>query len=181
VAVLVVLVTGLGAGCGSAQQPSAAEQVPALSTRLDRVDSALAEHRFAAARRDLHALINATTSARRSGDLSAEKAQRILAAAAEVLDALPASGTPSPSASATSDSGSSPSPSSTSSPTKRPSRSPKPSTGPSSATTAPSAPATTPSATPTTPTTSGPSPATSTQQSTVQSAPSASPAVAPTG
>jgi protein-export membrane protein SecD len=100
------VLVGLGAGCG-AQQPSAAQQAPALAKRLHQVDAALAEHHFAAARRDLRALVGEVTTARRAGDLSDANAQRVLAAVTEVLAALPASSAPSASTSG----GSAPSPS----------------------------------------------------------------------
>ena len=47
----------LATGCGTTEvEPSAADQVPGLEEVLQRVDTALATHRFAAARQQLKAL-----------------------------------------------------------------------------------------------------------------------------
>jgi hypothetical protein len=91
---LAVLLTALAllvSGCGSqAGSPSAADQVPALGTALQRIDAALASHHFAAARQRLRALKTAVISARKAGDLRAADAQRVLDAAARLLATLPA-------------------------------------------------------------------------------------------
>jgi hypothetical protein len=84
-AAAMILVTG----CGASDVPSAADQVPALSMRLDRIDSALAGHRFPAARTALKALIADTRRAARAGDLSEATAAQIIAAAQRLLAALP--------------------------------------------------------------------------------------------
>jgi len=178
-AVFALLLAGVAAGCGSQQQPSAADQAPGLSVQLKRVDAALAQHKFAEARKDLRALMADANAARRSGDLSAASAQRVLAAATEVLDALPSAA---PSTSPTATGGSSPTSASSASPspTQKPSHSPKPTRSPTSAPT--SAPGTTaPAPTPSTaPTTQQPSPASSTQPATQKTAPAGSPTATPT-
>jgi hypothetical protein len=81
------LVVVLG-GCGEGAR-SAAEQVPALSTRLAGIDRAVAAHRYAVARERLAGLVHDTTSARDAGQLDNAAADRILAAAAQLLTALP--------------------------------------------------------------------------------------------
>ncbi|MBO9520822.1 MAG: hypothetical protein J7518_04715 [Nocardioidaceae bacterium] len=92
VALSLALAVGAGAlsGCGTDRVVSASEQVPALSTTLDRVDAAVAAHRYDAARRQLRSLIAATTAAREDGRLDDDRANGILAAAARLLAALPA-------------------------------------------------------------------------------------------
>jgi len=93
VAVPLLLVT---AGCGSAEQ-SAADQVPALSARLDSIDAAVAAHRYRAARDRIGELVDATVSARDAGDLDRAAADNILASAAQLLASLPVvTPTPSP-------------------------------------------------------------------------------------
>ncbi|MFL6061279.1 MAG: hypothetical protein ACJ72E_08615 [Marmoricola sp.] len=88
-AVLVALGLALAAGgCGS-QSRSAADQVPDLSTRLTSIDNAMGAHRFAIARTRLEALVRDTTSARDSGKLDSASSERILAAAAQLIGALP--------------------------------------------------------------------------------------------
>lgn len=98
--VLALVVTS---GCGSAEQ-SALDQVPALSARLDRIDAAVADRRFGAARDRIDDLVSATVQARDAGDLDTAAADRILAAAAQLLSALPTpvrTPTPTPSAAPT--------------------------------------------------------------------------------
>ena len=83
VAVLVLL-----AGCGGSSAPS--DAVPALGTSLERVDDAIVEGRYDDARSELDELVANTTAARDDGDLEGAEADRILAAAAQVMSALPA-------------------------------------------------------------------------------------------
>jgi hypothetical protein len=91
-AVLVALALVAG-GCGGAQQraESASDQVPALTSALERVDEALAEHRFAAARRQLRAMKAVVLEAREAGTLREVDAQRVLDAVARLLAMLPQS------------------------------------------------------------------------------------------
>lgn len=84
------LVLSLVAGCGGEEpQPSAADQVPALSTQLERIDTALAAKRYERARDLLEQLTRTTIEARESGDLDGATADRVLAAASRLLAALP--------------------------------------------------------------------------------------------
>lgn len=84
-AVAVALVLG---GCGAdAVAPSAA--VPALADVLDRVDSALADREYDAARTRLERLISTATAAGESGELDPEEVDRIVSAAEQVLAAIP--------------------------------------------------------------------------------------------
>jgi hypothetical protein len=101
-AVGVVLGVLLAAGCAEREpQPSAAEQVPQLTTVLGRVDSALSERRFAAARQQLKTLKAEVVASRDAGDLDPADAQRILDAIARLMSMLPTT-TPSESASSAS-------------------------------------------------------------------------------
>ena len=148
-----VATAAMVAGCAANDQaPSAAEQVPHLSVVLDRVDAALAEHHFAAARRYLRALKTDVVEARDAGDLSEADATRVLGAVARLLGLLPAT-TPSPSATPELESPSptrSARPSSSKKPTpKHEASSSTPTPTPSSAPTSPSATTTPTSATPT--------------------------------
>jgi hypothetical protein len=89
-AVLVAIVL-LAAGCTADEpRPSAAEQVPQLTAVLERVDSALAEHRFAAARQQLKNLKAEVVEARDAGALGDADARRILDAVSRLLSMLPA-------------------------------------------------------------------------------------------
>jgi hypothetical protein len=86
------------AGCAGSQQqqrPSAAEQVPQLAVVLDRVDAALAAHRFGAARQQLKNLKAEVIEARDAGELRTADAERVLAAISRLLALLPASPAPS--------------------------------------------------------------------------------------
>ena len=76
-------------GCGS-DTTTPAEAVPELADTLSSVDGALADHRFAAARRSLNTLVQTTVDAREAGELEPEQADRVLSAAARLLSALPA-------------------------------------------------------------------------------------------
>jgi ribosomal protein S20 len=82
-AVLALVVSG----CGSDSTP--ADEVPALATRLDRVDAAIAAGDDARARTALRALTEATTRSQEAGDISSDQADRIVAAATELLARLP--------------------------------------------------------------------------------------------
>lgn len=142
-AVLAVLAL-LAAGCGSdPRAPSAAEQVPALAVALERVDAALASHRFAAARQQLGAMRSAVVKARETGDLRDSDAQRVMGAIARLLATIPAA--PSRTADSTT-----PSPTSTSSapPSEPATKSPGTTSAPVSTPPVPSDPAA-PSTTPT--------------------------------
>ncbi|MGY2874856.1 hypothetical protein ACVW00_002046 [Marmoricola sp. URHA0025 HA25] len=91
IAAVVVATTFAVSGCGSADQaPSAADQVPHLDVILHRIDAALVDHKFAAARQDLHALKAAVLKARDAGELQDDDAARVLSAANELTAMLPA-------------------------------------------------------------------------------------------
>ncbi len=75
-------------GCG--QDASPADQVPALSRTLDRVDEAVAHGQYDAARDSIDRLVATTVAARDDGDLEDGQADTILAAAARLRSALPA-------------------------------------------------------------------------------------------
>ena len=94
----VLLVLGVLAGCG--QHRTAGQASPQVKSALTQVETALAAHQYSVARRGLNSLIQHTLTARRSGTLSAEQADRILAAASRVRADLPRA-TPTPSASPT--------------------------------------------------------------------------------
>jgi serine-type D-Ala-D-Ala carboxypeptidase (penicillin-binding protein 5/6) len=81
-------VLALMAGCGESSAPS--DDVPALGESLGRVDDAIVEGRYDDARSELDELVATTTSAQEDGDLEGAEADRILAAAAQVMSALPA-------------------------------------------------------------------------------------------
>ena len=83
-----VLALALLAGCGGSTGP--ADDVPALSTALDRVDDAIVDGRYDEARAALAELVATTTEARKDGDLETSEADRILVAAGELKSALPA-------------------------------------------------------------------------------------------
>jgi hypothetical protein len=74
-------------GCG--QDPTPAEQVPALSRALDRVDDAVAAERYDAARTALDELVNVAERAEARGDLDAAQADEVVTAAETLRDALP--------------------------------------------------------------------------------------------
>jgi ribosomal protein S20 len=81
-----LLVTALSAGCGGDR--SAADAVPALSTRLDKVDAAIVDHDDAAARAALKSLAATADRAERAGDLDEDQAARIDDAVAALLARL---------------------------------------------------------------------------------------------
>lgn len=73
--------------CGS--QPAAGEAAPAVRAALTRLDDAVADERYRKARAALRELVQATIEARRTGQLTPEQADRILAAATRVGASLP--------------------------------------------------------------------------------------------
>ena len=88
------VVTSLGvllllSGCGG-DTPTPAEAVPELADTLSSLDDALADRRYAKARRVLNTLVQTTVDAREAGELAPEQADRVLSAAARLLSALPA-------------------------------------------------------------------------------------------
>ncbi len=80
------------AGCGSETSP--ADDVPALTASLDRVDDAIAAEEYDAARDAVAALTEIATRAEEAGTLDADQADRIVSAAEELLAALPGAETP---------------------------------------------------------------------------------------
>lgn len=93
--VAAVAMTGLLAAplaaCGDEPEaaPTAAEQVPALATQLDRIDQALAGKRFEKARTLLERLTQQVIQARKAGTLDAAAADRILGAVSRLRAQLP--------------------------------------------------------------------------------------------
>jgi hypothetical protein len=77
----------LVASCTGATSP--ADAVPELRAMVSQVDRAIVDGRHAQARMLLDGLVDATIAARDDGELDAARADRILAAAAELLAALP--------------------------------------------------------------------------------------------
>src|SRR5690606_32201209 len=75
------------AGCTG--RAPAREAVPGVAETLARVDRAIEQGRFAQAHADLDELIATVVAARDGGALEARRAEAILAAAAELLSALP--------------------------------------------------------------------------------------------
>jgi hypothetical protein len=141
----------LASGCGStARAPSAADQVPALEVALQRVDTALAAHRFAAARERLRALKAAVISAREAGDLQAVDAQRVLDAVARLMATLPEEARPTESSSPTTSATAKPSGPASKRPEQSPTRdsTPQSTPVPSSTPTPTSSPTPSPTATP---------------------------------
>ncbi|WP_435769010.1 hypothetical protein [Nocardioides sp. SYSU DS0651] len=88
------VVLALLSGCGS--DPAPAEALPQLDRMLTAVDEAMAERRYGAARNRIDALVAEVREARESGDLDPQQADRVLAAAAVLRNALPAPPKPSP-------------------------------------------------------------------------------------
>lgn len=77
-------------GCGSEEpKPSAADQVPALADRLERIDGLVADRKPQRARAQLETLLDEVMAAREAGDLTAVAADRIIAAATALIRALP--------------------------------------------------------------------------------------------
>jgi hypothetical protein len=77
-----------GAACGS-EEKSPAEAAPGLSTRLERVDAAIADEAYARAREAVEDLVAEAAQARVTGDITADQADRILQAASDLLAQLP--------------------------------------------------------------------------------------------
>lgn len=73
--------------CGD--QPSAGEAVPGLNRSLAQVDAALADERYRVARRALDQLTSRAVEARRSGRLSPDQADQIIAAVTGLERELP--------------------------------------------------------------------------------------------
>lgn len=86
------------AACGDPEPApqTAAEVVPALGDRLERVDELVVDRRWTAARTELRAIIVAADRARTAGDLDATAADRVVASAQRLLAALPAPPKPTP-------------------------------------------------------------------------------------
>jgi hypothetical protein len=76
-----------GTACGSEESP--AQAAPGLSTRLERVDAAIADEAYARAREAVEALVAEAAQARVMGDITADQADRILQAASDLLARLP--------------------------------------------------------------------------------------------
>lgn len=75
-------------GCGG--DPSTpAESVPELGEKLSDIDDAVVAERYGQAQRHLDELVKVTVAARDAGDLEDAQADRVLAAAARLLAALP--------------------------------------------------------------------------------------------
>ncbi len=89
------------AGCGDAAQTTAADQVPGLATRLEKVDTLIAARAWTKARTELRGIVAEANAARDDGDLDAVAADRVVASAQRLLAALPAPVTPTPSATPT--------------------------------------------------------------------------------
>jgi hypothetical protein len=90
--------------CGEDVPPG--ERVPDLARQLDRVDAAIESGRYEEARSAVEDLVNTTAQAEVGGEVSDDEADRILDAAAALLEELPlddrqdsaeGSGSPSPS------------------------------------------------------------------------------------
>ncbi len=75
------------AGCGSSSTP--ADEVPELAEQLGSVDQALVDEDYAQAGEHLRELVTTTEEARASGTLEDGEADRVLAAAAQLLAELP--------------------------------------------------------------------------------------------
>ncbi|MET0525803.1 MAG: hypothetical protein ABWZ91_13440 [Nocardioides sp.] len=88
-AAMVLAVALVLVGCGE-KAPS--EAVPELADRLERVDSAIADDQPARARKAVDALVREANRARMDGEITADQADEILRAAAELLRRLPSGG-----------------------------------------------------------------------------------------
>ena len=84
---ILALTALLVAGCGGASAP--ADSAPELAEQLTRVDRAVAAGDEVRIRERVEALASATEAARDDGTLDDEQADRILAAADELLAQLP--------------------------------------------------------------------------------------------
>lgn len=87
---LAAAVIGLGlSGCGSTEATSAADDVPALTVALGKVDDAMAARRYPAAERLLRQLIADVRGYRDAGELDDDAAGAITAAARRLMAQLP--------------------------------------------------------------------------------------------
>jgi hypothetical protein len=86
--VLAFLVMAGSAACGEQTPPG--EAVPAIATALGRVDAAIQSGDRNRARTAVEDLVAETAEAEVAGELSAEQADRVVAAARKVLARLPA-------------------------------------------------------------------------------------------
>ena len=77
-------------GCSDGS-PDPVDAVPELGETLVSVDEALSERRFREARAHLDELVEIAAAAREDGDLEPEQADRVLAAALQLISALPES------------------------------------------------------------------------------------------
>ena len=84
--VALIATTSALVACGGDAPPS--EAAPALADRLERVDAAIADDRPDRARRAIEALVDEATQARMDGRITADQADEIIRAAAELLDRL---------------------------------------------------------------------------------------------
>lgn len=82
-------------GCGASATTSAADEVPALGTRLENVDGFVAAHEWGKARAALRGIVADAEAARQDGTLDDTVADRVVASAQRLLAALPAPVTPS--------------------------------------------------------------------------------------
>jgi hypothetical protein len=76
------------AGCGGGDA-TPAEDVPELADTLQTVESAITDHDYRRARARLDDLIDTAVDARDAGELDRQSADRLLAAAARLMTALP--------------------------------------------------------------------------------------------
>lgn len=83
------------AGCGGGDRPPG-ESVPAMASTLDRVDAALADGEVDQARSELVTLVRVTGRARDAKKISETEAERVLAAVATLMTALPETAAPPP-------------------------------------------------------------------------------------
>ncbi|HWJ82853.1 MAG TPA: hypothetical protein VNS55_11495 [Nocardioides sp.] len=89
VAAVVPLVLPL-TGCGSEETPGRA--VPELAARLDKVDAAIEGGNYDKARTAVRQLVADAAQAELAGDITGDQADRIVASARDLLDALPEDG-----------------------------------------------------------------------------------------
>lgn len=87
-ALTLAVMTGVLAGCSQDESP--AETAPALAAALTQVDQAVEAERYGRARSATEFLLAETRRLQQEGDLSADDADRIRAAARALLATLPA-------------------------------------------------------------------------------------------
>lgn len=85
--VLALLLGGLITGCG--QDPPPGEAVPALAEGLEQVDAAVVARDYATAADEVESLLAEAAQAEEAGDISSEQADRIRAAAEDLLARMP--------------------------------------------------------------------------------------------